>query len=175
MKSIILVFAMLLALGQASTALAACSIKTSAPAIGPVDSFALNSAPQGVMAGAGFYCTPELVALNSTNTLSATLASANKSNGVPRLLNGAGDAIPYSVCSDASCSPAYQDGSVISWSRTTLLELLGLFNSSDGTMPLYFRTTPGANVPAGTYTDVLTITWVYRFCYVGLDLLGIKI
>ncbi|MFQ9621489.1 MAG: spore coat protein U domain-containing protein [Enterobacteriaceae bacterium] len=63
---------------------------------------------------------------------------------------------------------------MISWSRTTLLELLGLFNSSDGTMPLYFRTTPGANVPAGTYTDVLTITWVYRFCYVGLDLLGIR-
>lgn len=57
LKSIILVFAMLLALGQASTALAACSIKTSSPAIGPVDSFALNSAPQGVMAGAGFYCT----------------------------------------------------------------------------------------------------------------------
>ena len=60
------------------------------------------------------------------------------------------------------------------WSRTTLLELLGLFNSSDGTMPLYFRTTPGANVPAGTYTDVLTITWVYRFCYVGLDLLALR-
>ena len=81
---------MLLALGQASNALAACSIKTSAPAIGPVDSFTLYSAPQGVMAGAGFYCTPELVALNSTNTLSATLASANQSNRVPRLLNGAG-------------------------------------------------------------------------------------
>ena len=175
MKSILPICALLLLLGLTSNALAACSIKTSAPVIGPVDSFALNSAPQGVMAGAGFYCTPELVALNSTNTLSATLSSANKSNGIPRLLNGAGDAIPYSVCSDASCSPAYLDGGVISWSRTTLLELLGLFNSSDGTMPLYFRTTPGANVPAGTYTDVLTITWVYRFCYVGLDLLGIKI
>lgn len=101
---------MLLALGQASTALAACSIKTSAPAIGPVDSFALNSCASGRDGRRGVYCTPELVALNSTNTLSATLASANKSNGVPRLLNGAGDAIPYSVCSDASCSPAYQDG-----------------------------------------------------------------
>ena len=45
----------------------------------------------------------------------------------------------------------------------------GIARSSDGTMPLYFRTTPGANVPAGTYSDVLTITWVYRFCYVGLS------
>ena len=110
MKSILPICALLLLLGLTSNALAACSIKTSAPVIGPVDSFALNSAPQGVMAGAGFYCTPELVALNSTNTLSATLSSANKSNGIPRLLNGAGDAIPYSVCSDASCSPAYLDG-----------------------------------------------------------------
>ncbi|MFQ9621488.1 MAG: hypothetical protein ACLR17_02285 [Enterobacteriaceae bacterium] len=91
MKSIILVFAMLLALGQASTALAACSIKTSAPAIGPVDSFALNSAPQGVMAGA--FTAPGTGGAELNQYVSATLASANKSNGVPRLLNGAGDAI----------------------------------------------------------------------------------
>lgn len=175
LKHLLFLCVALFLLTQSVSALAACSIKTSAPTFGPVDSFTLNSTPQGVLAGAGFYCSPELVALNSTNTLSATLASANQSNKIPRLLNATGDAIPYSICADSSCSPALQDGGVINWSKTTLLDLLGLFNSSDGTMPLYFRTTPGANVPAGTYTDVLTITWLYRFCYVGLDLLGIKI
>lgn len=175
MKSIFFICAALLLLSQSNSARAACNIIPSTPSIGPVDSFTLNSAPQGVLAGAGFYCSPELVALNSTNTLTATLSSTNQSNGIPRLLNATGDAVPYSICVDSSCSLAYQNGGVISWSKTTLLDLLGLFNSSDGTMPLYFRTSPGANVPAGTYTDILKITWVYRFCYVGLDVLGIKI
>lgn len=175
LKHLLFLCVALFLLTQSLSALAACNIVASSPKIGPVDSFTLNSTPLGVLAGAGFYCSPEVASLNSTNTLTATLSSTNQSNKIPLLLNGAGDAVPYSICVDSSCSPAYQDGGVISWSRTTLLDLLGLFNTSDGTMPLYFRTTPGANIPAGTYTDTLKITWVYRFCYVGLDLLGIKI
>ncbi|MDS6632160.1 hypothetical protein QYS46_21270 [Klebsiella michiganensis] len=76
MKSIILVFAMLLALGQASTALYRLQYQNQCASDRPGRFLCAQQRASGRDGtGAGFYCTPELVALNSTNTLSATLAS----------------------------------------------------------------------------------------------------
>ena len=47
MKSIFFICAALLLLSQSNSARAACNIIPSTPSIGPVDSFTLNSAPQG--------------------------------------------------------------------------------------------------------------------------------
>ncbi|WEF29822.1 spore coat protein U domain-containing protein [Klebsiella aerogenes] len=149
--------------------MASCQIKASSPNFGSVKSFDVASTPQGIIAGAGFSCT-NLLSLFSTSTVTATIKnSANKNGSTPRLYSSANNAwIPYQVCKDSTCSPAYQVDGAMTWTINALLDLLGLFNTSDGTIPLYFQTITGSNIPAGTYTDTLTVEWKYHFCLVGV-------
>ncbi|QGN38668.1 spore coat U domain-containing protein [Klebsiella oxytoca] len=169
MKNILLLFAALFLLAHSASSLADCSIKASSPNFGSVDSFTLNTVAQGVNAGAGFTCTKPLISVAATNTVTANIISASNANGNSlRLLGDNGVYIPYNICKDSSCGILYGVNSSIPWSSTSLLDLLGLFNSTDGTLPLYFRIPPGSNVPAGTYTDQVSIRWDYHLCYAGV-------
>lgn len=171
MNRLLLLCLSLLLFSLARPAAAACSASASTTDLGSISSFELASTAQTVTSGSGFSCTSgSLLSLLSTNTVTATLYSSLHASGTsPRLYNAAsGSAIPYQICSDASCGSTYSIGSSISWSSTSLLGLLGLFNAQDSTLPLYLRSTTGINVPAGTYTDTLTINWSYRICFVGV-------
>ncbi|QGX92321.1 spore coat protein U [Tatumella sp. TA1] len=154
----------------AHSALAACSASSSSTSFGSLSSFSLASSSQIVESGTGFTCSGSVLSLLGTNTVTATFSSsANGSGTTPRLYNsGTGGYIPYTLCGDSACSSTYSIGGAKTWSSTSLLGLLGLFNSSDGTLPLYFKTTSGVNVPAGTYTDTLTLNWRYNICTLGL-------
>ena len=169
MKSLISLI-LLLGLVCCSTSFAACTASSSSTSFGSLSSFTLASSSQLVESGTGFTCSGSLLSLISTNTITATFASSTNASGTtPRLYSSsAGSYIPYTLCSDSACSTTYSIGSSKTWSSTTLLGLLGLFNSSDGTLPLYLKTTSGVNVPAGTYTDTLTLTWSYKICFVGI-------
>lgn len=169
MKNILCVFAALFMLAHSASCLADCSILPSSPNFGSVDSFTLNTVPQGVNAGAGFTCTKPLISVLATNTVTANIISASNANGTSlRLLGDTGVYIPYNICKDSSCGTVYGVNGSIPWSSTSLIDLLGLFNSTDGTLPLYFRIPPGSNVPAGTYTDQVSIRWDYHLCYAGV-------
>ncbi|MGE0973101.1 Csu type fimbrial protein (plasmid) [Klebsiella sp. WOUb02] len=146
-----------------------CSTSSSTTSFGSISSFAVASTAQTIESGTGFTCTGSLLSLLSTNTVNATITtSTNASGSTPQLYDSStGTYLPYSICSDSSCSSTYSIGSIISWSSTTLIGLLGLFNSSDGTLPIYLRTSTGSNLPAGTYTDTITISWDYSICFVG--------
>lgn len=170
MKYLLFLCVALFLLTQSVSALADCSIKPSSPSFGSVDSFTLATVQQGVSAGAGFTCTKPLIAILATNTVTANITSATNANGTTlRLLGDNGGAyVPYDICKDSSCGTVFGVNSSIPWTSTSLLDLLGLFNSTDGTLPLYFRISVGNNVPAGTYTDQISIRWDYRLCYVGL-------
>lgn len=161
---------LLFCLAGCPAAQAACTSSSSSGSFGTFSSFAVNSTAQNVQTSSGFTCSGSALSLLSTNTATATLStSANAAAGVPRLYNAASGAyIPYTVCTDSGCSSTLTTGSSYTWSSTTLLGLLGLFNASDGTLPLYLKSTPGVNVPAGTYTDTLTLNWSYHICFVGL-------
>lgn len=169
MKRIIALLAVLL-LGWSGAVLADCTASSSNTNLGTVSSFTLASTAQTVETGTGFTCSGSLLSLLSTNTVTTTLgSSANASATTPRLYNSAsGSYIPYTVCGDSACSTTASVGSSKTWSSTTLLGLLGLFNASDGSLPLYIRNTAGVNVPAGTYTDTLTLNWSYSICFVGV-------
>lgn len=149
---------------------AACSASSSTTSFGSINSFTVASTAQTVTSGSGFTCTGSLLSLASTNTVTATIAStSNASGSTPRLYSlSTGTYLPYSICSSSSCSSTYNVGSSITWRETFLVGLLGLFNASDGSLPIYIRTSTGSNLPAGTYTDTITLNWNYSICFVGV-------
>lgn len=168
-KIILRLFCLLLA-GVSHLCLADCTASSASGSFGSVSSFILNTTPETVETGSGFTCSGGLLTLLSTNTITATIASsAGMSGSTPQMVNSStGSAIPYTLCSAAGCAQNYTIGQTITWSSTSLLGLLGLFNASDGSLPLFIHTNSGLNVPAGTYNDTLTINWHYNICFIGL-------
>ncbi|BES85564.1 hypothetical protein PEC302107_14900 [Pectobacterium araliae] len=163
---------LLMALYYAPFSYAACTVPPSSTTLGPYPAsvVGVNGTPQIVTSGSGFRCTGSILSLASTNTISATIQSdSNPSGTTMRMRRGtSSDYVPYSLCMDSGCGTLYNIGSTYTWSRTTLLDLFGLFNSPDGTMPLFIRTSIGNNVAAGSYTDTVTIKWDYSICTVGI-------
>lgn len=148
---------------------AACSTSSGSGSFGTVSSFTAAASAQTAESSTGFKCTGSVLSLISTNTITATITSATNSQGTqPRLHNAAsGDYIPYIICQTASCASTYSVGSQITWSRTTFAGILGLFNASDGSLPIYIRTIPGTHVAAGTYTSTVIFNWTWSLCSVG--------
>ncbi|WP_412524006.1 spore coat U domain-containing protein [Brenneria populi] len=169
---------LLLGLAGAGDGMASCTVPASSTALGSYASSVVgpNGTPQIITSGSGFSCSGSALSLISTNTITATvIGDTNASGSSMRLKGGIGgsDVISYDLCMDASCGTLYSIGSSYTWKKTSFLGILGLFNASDGTLPIYVRTSIGNNVPAGTYTDTVTIQWDYSLCALGL--LGICI
>ncbi|KHS93397.1 spore coat protein U [Pectobacterium brasiliense] len=162
---------LLMALSYAPFSYAACTTPPSNTTLGPYASsvVGVNGTPQVVASGSGFRCTGSVLSLASTNTITATIQSdSNPSGTTMRMRRGTStDYVPYSLCMDSGCGTLYNINSTYTWTRTTFLDILGLFNSTDGTMPIYIRTSIGNNISAGTYTDTVTIKWDYRLCALG--------
>ncbi|KFF61303.1 spore coat protein U [Pectobacterium brasiliense] len=160
-----------MALYYAPFSYAACTTPPSNTTLGPYASsvVGVNGMPQVVASGSGFRCTGSVLNLASTNTITATIQSdSNPSGTTMRMRRGTStDYVPYSLCMDSGCGTLYNINSTYTWTRTTFLDILGLFNSTDGTMPIYIRTSIGNNISAGTYTDTVTIKWDYRLCALG--------
>lgn len=156
--------------GWSGSLWAACTASSSSTDFGSVSSFTLASTAQVVETGTGFTCSGSALSLLSTNTVTGTISSSSHASGTsPQAYNSStGSSIPYTICGDSACSTTYSIGSSKTWSSTSLLGLLGLFNASDGSLPLYLKSTAGVNVPAGTYTDTLTLNWSYSICFVGV-------
>ncbi|WEF10828.1 spore coat U domain-containing protein [Pectobacterium actinidiae] len=163
---------LLMALYYAPVSYADCTTPPSSTTLGPYASsvVGVNGTPQIVTSGSGFRCTGSLLSLAGTNTITVTiLADSNPSGTAMRMRRGTStDYVPYSLCIDSGCGTLYEIGSTYTWSQTTFLGILGLFNSADGSIPIYIRTSIGNNVSAGTYTDTVTIKWDYRLCSLGL-------
>ncbi|MEE3662719.1 spore coat protein U domain-containing protein [Brenneria sp. g21c3] len=163
---------LLLGLMNARYGLASCAAPASSTELGSYASSVVgpDGTPQIITSGSGFSCSGSALSLISTNTITATITGdTNASGDGMRLKGGAGgnDAIVYDLCIDAGCETRYGIGSSYTWKQTTFLGVLGLFNASDGTLPIYVRTSVGNNVPAGTYTDTVTIQWDYNLCALG--------
>lgn len=106
-------------------------------------SFSCGSSVLSVLAG-----TPTL-----KGTIQASVTGLTLKNGA--------DSIPYQIFSNAGNTTSYIGGAiVINLSGSTLLSLINGGTSS--TVPIYISTTPGANIPAGTYTDTIQVTWTYQ-------------
>lgn len=158
--------------GLASPAQAGCAVGAGNASFGNVSSFTAATT-QTTAAATGFLCSGSVLSLLATNQVMATIVAADSDNGQLRLESATtADFIPYILCKDADCAATFNVGETIVWSHTSLLGLLGLFNASDGSMPIYIRTAAGANVAAGTYTSTININWDWDICTLAItDLL----
>lgn len=112
------------------------------------------------------------LSLASGDYVSYTFSTASNLNGTRATLKPTGvtttDNIPIRMCIDASCATELLTGSTYTWSAA----LLGLGSSLNFSLPLYFTTTTGQTVAAGTYTTLITLLVSYKIC-VGTSALGL--
>lgn len=143
----------------------ACTASETGGTLTPATSQRVSAGP--TITGSGtfsFTCGSVVLSVLGTPTLKATLQPSV--SGLT-LKDGNGNSIGYQIYSNAGNSTPYSGGAVvINLSGTTLLGLLN--GGGGGTLPIYIATTPGANVPAGTYTDTIQVTWEPRNICEGL-------
>ncbi|MBI7313420.1 Csu type fimbrial protein [Pseudomonas aeruginosa] len=149
--------------------LAACTTSSGTGNFGSLSSFAVASTAQTITGTTGFKCTGSLLSFFSTNTIDVTMtSSANPQGTTPRLRNAiTGTYLPYNICRDSNCNTTYNLGSRAQWTSRNFVGILGFFNSSNGALPLYFRLPTGTTLPAGTYTDTITLNWAWHLCSAG--------
>ncbi|MDR6713652.1 spore coat protein U-like protein [Pseudomonas hunanensis] len=139
-------------------------VDTSPVSFGTVNSTLVRSTVQSASSlNAGLQCTGSLLSLLSANDhFYATISSATGSNG---LVGPSGDVIPYTLYANNSTSFPITRGVAFDFARNGILDLLGLLNgTTPKTVPIYLRTSIGANVAAGVYQETLNVGWVWNYC-----------
>ncbi|UYZ83601.1 spore coat U domain-containing protein [Entomomonas sp. E2T0] len=81
--------------------------------------------------------------------------------------DGSGDVIPYGIYADSTYQHQFLVNQAINYNSIGLLTLI--LGGKSFNIKFYVKTSPGANVRAGTYSDSLTFNWNYNIC----SLLGI--
>ncbi|MDT3250797.1 spore coat protein U domain-containing protein [Serratia sp. root2] len=163
----ILLTLMLLAGRQA---LADCATTNGSVTLPGGSSFSVYNGPTSAQGTAGLNCTGLGLSLLSQNTVTVKITSTTHNMAIANT-DGSGDQIPYLIYPDSNYQYAYSVGQTIDYSSLNLLSLILI--SSNVNFPLYVRTTAGANVRSGTYTDTVNLTWNYHIC--GLGVLGLCI
>lgn len=146
---------------------AACSVATQQLSIslGTASAFNINSTALASSGAGGMSCTGISIALLADNSLSGIISSTT---GQMNLVNEQDTRykIPYGVYADSGYKNAFNTATALEYGKSGL-DLLGLAVISGGlNVTLYVRTTTGATtpVPAGTYSDTITIFWKYHLC-----------
>lgn len=162
--------ALLLLAGCMPSGWAGCTATVSAGNLGTQNSYDVSSTPLTTSVSSGLKCTGSLLNLGGTNTITAVIgATLHPDVNQPRLYSAAtGQYLPYNLCKDSGCGAVYVQGSSIIWSSTTALDLLGLFTSPGGTLPIFIRPQMSSNLAAGTYTDTIPINWSWNICTVAI-------
>ncbi|MGL6085016.1 MAG: Csu type fimbrial protein [Enterobacterales bacterium] len=152
---------------------AVCTAPPTTGSLGTQNSFDVSSTPLTTSVSSGLKCTGGLLNIGGTNIITATIgATLHPDGSQPRLYSAAtGQYLPYSLCQDGGCSTLYNQGSVITWSSTTALGLLGLFTGPSSTLPIFIRPQMNTNLAAGTYTDTIPIAWTWNICSVAIGTL----
>ena len=147
----------------ASPAARACTMTETGAALTASSLRVLSGAAVTGSGTFSFNCSGNLVGLLTGPTLKATLQPSV--SGLT-LKNGS-NTIGYQIYSSAGTSSPYVGGLIaINLSGTSLLTVLT--NGVGNSVPIHIVTTPGANVPAGTYSDTVQLTWDYRNICEGL-------
>lgn len=153
-----LTLALLLGSVLASIAAQACSTAAASVNLGSTNSLSLRTTQQQAAAGAGLSC-PGLLQALSAAYVRVTLQNA----GALALQDGQGNQIPFQIYQDSGYNQALVAGQPQQLGAINLLAV----GSTSTAIGLYFRTNPGPNVPAGTYTATVTLRWDWAICTVG--------
>ena len=155
----LLILAWLLPLGAHA---ATCSPSTSNASFGSVNSIAVDTTPQHTSTNNSFTCSGGLLNLLTTSSVYATFNSANNFQ-----LKSANGSVPYEACADSGCTQPFVQNTQSSFNFFTLFSVFGLGGSVTNNFNLYYQTSI-ANVPAGIYTDTITVTWNWHICIAGV-------
>lgn len=133
--------------------------------LGTVSSFRVRQGPViGTSANFTLTCGGIVLSALGTPTLRTKIVSGTTNltlkNGVHQ--------IPYQLTDMGGAS--YTQGLLII--NASGLAVLGLLSNNAATLPVRITTAAGANVPAGTYTDTITVNWEYANICEGLLGLG---
>ncbi|MDB5896183.1 MAG: hypothetical protein JWQ88_3714 [Rhodoferax sp.] len=148
----------------------ACTASTTGGALGNVSTQQVKGGSAVTGSGNFLYTCGSVVlsALSGTPSLKGTLQPSQ--TGLT--LKSGANAIPYQVFSNAGMTTTYAGGAIV----VNLIgaNVISLINGAGGQVPVYISTTPGANIPAGTYTDTLQVTWTAANICEGLvNVLGL--
>ncbi|MGK3124659.1 spore coat protein U domain-containing protein [Candidatus Pantoea formicae] len=171
MRKILLLLALLLLSGYS---FADCGLTTPNASFGTsVTTFVANTSPSTTSVTTNVNCGGSGgLSLASGDYVSYNFSTASNLSGTRATLKPTGvtttDNIPIRMCIDANCATELTSGLTYTWSAA----LLGLGNSLNFALPLYFTTTTGQTVAAGTYTTTITLLVSYKIC-VGTSALGI--
>jgi spore coat protein U-like protein len=148
-----------------ATYAATCTFTSGAANLGTPSSFAVNTTAQSVTTSSGYACSGSALSILGTNSTSVKIGTSTNDM---RLKSPADVYIPYQLCKSASCSDGiFSTNTEVTWSSTSLIGLLGLFNASGNTLPITVRTSV-SNVPAGIYQDTVTLNWTYIHCSIAV-------
>ncbi|MDR2306303.1 MAG: spore coat U domain-containing protein [Paucimonas sp.] len=154
---------LLAALALPGAAWGLCSSVATAPAaFGSLNSTVVRTTVQSASTtNAGLQCTGSLLSLLvSTDHFYATITSSSSG-----LVGPTGDVIPYTIYADNTTSYPISRGVQFDFARNGIIDALGLLNGpTPKSVPLYLKTTVGANVAAGLYQETLNIAWNWNYC-----------
>ncbi|USI71596.1 Csu type fimbrial protein [Sphingomonas morindae] len=169
MPMIRLLCALLLALGTAGVADATCLVSSPSLAFAAGSTYDVKaSAVANISGKAGLACTGSVLNVLGTSYARATMTSLNGF----ALKSASGGSIPFQVAADQNFSYPFTQGGTIDYYNSTLLSVLNIVNPNSFVPPLSARITGAPNIPAGTYTDTLTIQWSWKVCN-GVDVSGV--
>ncbi|WP_263144100.1 spore coat protein U domain-containing protein [Pseudomonas sp. RIT-PI-AD] len=136
---------------------AACAVGNPNVALGTVSSLSIRTTAQQAAASGGLACD------GSLNLLTAAYVRVTLASASTMLSDGQGNQIPFQLFTDSGYSQALQSAQPQVLGAISLIGVGG----SQSAIAMYFRTSLGANVPAGTYTATISLNWQYAICTVG--------
>lgn len=136
----------------------ACTTGNSTIILPGVSSYTVATTAQQGSGSAGLACDVSLAVLTAhyvrlrTESLSSVLTGPG------------GLTVPF-VASTTANGPSLVVNNTLDLSSTAILTL---FAGQNSTVPLFIRTSPTANLRAGTYTGTIGLRWFYSVCSVGI-------
>lgn len=150
---------------------AVCTVAVGNASFGSQSSFTVNSTEQQVTANLVVSCETILNLLTSDSITLNYTAGGNSANNHATLKRTDNttitDAVPVRLCTQSTCNGSTETtiAQSYTWNGSTLL---GLLNSKQYTIPIWFRTVGGQSVTAGPYHTSMTFTIAYNVCAVGV-------
>lgn len=166
MRLTLRLLAIIAALMMAMPAFAACSVAAATTGnLGSQSSYDIAAGYRTPLAlPPSLSCSGAVVSLGTPNRAQATVNSTN--NFV--LKGPGGNTLRYRLSADSAGSFAFSQGQTRDYMDGSILSLLEILNSTSFVPPMYVALLDATNVPAGTYTDTVTIRWSWRICRVGV-------
>ncbi|MFC4253933.1 fimbrial major subunit CsuA/B family protein [Altererythrobacter xixiisoli] len=136
----------------------ACTTANSTIALPGVSSYTVATTAQSGSGSAGLSCNVTLALLTDHYIRLRT-------ESISSVLTGPGGlTIPFTASRTSGGAPLVAN-TTLDLSSTAILTL---FAGQNSTIPLFIRTSPTANLRAGTYTGTINLRWFYSVCSVGV-------